>query len=151
MPTSSSRKKPGSSRLSIRVSPEWREGVLAWCDKNDVPEAELFRRATTKAFGWCPGSPVDDSRRPPRTATRRVPSVHLTWDMPEDDLARFRQHSASYGVDPGKALLIIVDDYIGRPWEILRRFDAAESAARLLGLKSLVKSLERARARIAPK
>ncbi|MBK6427822.1 MAG: hypothetical protein IPF82_16995 [Blastocatellia bacterium] len=68
--------------------------------------------------------------------------------MPADDLVRFRQPAAYFGVGPAKALLVLVDDYIGRPWEILRRFDAAESAARLLGLTSLVKSLERARLRL---
>ena len=148
MPKSTQRRKPATTRLSMRVSPEWRLGVLDWCDANDVTETELFRRATTKAYGWCPGSLVDDTRRPPGTATRRTSSVSLTWDMPADDLVRFRQPAAYFGVGPAKALLILVDDYIGRPREILRRFDAAESAARLLGLTSLVKSLERAGLRL---
>ena len=140
------------SRISFRVPVGWREEVRAWCEEHGVPEAELFRRATHEAFGWCPGSPADDTYRPgrPPAASERPPS-NLTWDMTPEDLERFRHHAASFGIEPGRALLLLVDAFIGRPWEIKRRFEALEAASRLIARPDLVRSLGPFRRRLEAK
>ena len=129
------------SRIGARVSPVWREAVIRYCEAEQIPEAELYRRAVERVYGWRPGSAAGDLDHHswPREGRSSVAaSVHLTWDLSEADRTRFLREAAERGVTPTDALVLAVDAYTGAPFHLVALLTEAERAAACVGREDLV-------------